>query len=164
MDCETKMNTNGRVRDNEPNVATSFAGLAHDVIELSELQGQLLVQDVKNTAQKTRTSLILGVIGACALLGAVPVLLAAIGELIVEWTGWPQSAGMAIAALIGIICSAILMAAAWNRLKAGLSSLQRSRDEFNRNVAWIKTSLRSQPSRTADVKRSGTAGPPPYPR
>jgi hypothetical protein len=164
MDCETKMNTNGRVRDDEPNVATSFAGLAHDVIELSELQAQLLVHDVKNTAQKTRTSLILGVIGVCVLLGSVPVLLVTIGELIVELSGWSRSAGMAIATLIGIIVSGLLLAAAWNRLSVGLSSMQRSRDEFNRNIKWIKTSLRSQPAPASELKRPATSAAPPYPR
>src|SRR3954452_24132922 len=78
LDCETKMNTNGRFRDEEPNVATSFSGLAHDVIELSELQGQLFVHDVKSTGQKTRTSIVLGVIGAYVLLGTMPVLLFAL--------------------------------------------------------------------------------------
>src|SRR6266480_4666371 len=124
------MNTNGRVRDEEPSVATSFSGLAHDVIELGELQVQLFGHDVKSTAKKTRTSLVLGVVAACVLLGAVPVLLIAIGEFIAEQSGWPQSAGLAIAAVIGIVTSGALLAAAWNRLSAGLSSMQRSRDEF----------------------------------
>ena len=107
LDCETEMSTtNGRVRDEEPNVATSFAGLAHDVIELGELQTQLFVHDVKSTTQKTRTSFLLGVVGACVLLGSVPVLLFALGELIAERTGWPLSAGLAIAAVIGIAASA----------------------------------------------------------
>src|SRR5882757_7769931 len=48
------------------------------VIELGELQVQLFGHDVKSTAKKTRTSLVLGVVAACVLLGAVPVLLMAI--------------------------------------------------------------------------------------
>lgn len=164
MDCETKMNTNGRVREEEPNVATSFSGLAHDVIELSELQAQLLVHDVKSTTRKTRTSLILGVVGACVLLGSVPVLLIALGELIAEQTGWPRSGGLAIAAVVGIGISAGILAAARNRLNVGLSSLQRSREELNRNIAWIKSSLRSQSSPKSALKRTSKAGAPPYPR
>src|SRR3954468_1277967 len=140
------MNTNGRFRDEEPNVATSFSGLAHDVIELSELQAQLFAHDVKSTGQKTRTALVLSVVGLCVLLGAVPVLLIALGQFIAEQTGWPQSAGLAIAAVIGIVASAILMVVAKNRLSAGLNSMQQSRDELSRNIDWIKASLRSQPS------------------
>jgi len=163
LDCETKMNSNGRVRDDEPNVATSFSGLAHDVIELSELQAQLFAHDVKCTTQKTRTSLLLSVVGACVLLGSVPVLLFALGELITEQTGWPLSAGLAIGAVVGIAISAGLMLAAWNRLSSGLSSLQRSRDEFSRNIAWIKSSLRSQPTKP-ETRRTTRADAPTNPR
>jgi uncharacterized membrane protein YciS (DUF1049 family) len=154
LDCEAKMNTNGRVREEEPNVATSFSGLAHDVIELGELQAQLFAHDVKSTTQKTRTSLILAVVGVCVLLGAIPVLLFALGELISEQTGWPLSAGLAIAAVVGIAISAAILAVAWNRLNVGLSSMQRSRDEFSRNVAWVKSSLRSQTSGKANPRQT----------
>ncbi len=67
------MITNGRAHAKEPNVATSFSELAHDVIELTELQAQLMVLDVKNATQKTRTSVILGVTAFCMLLGSIPV-------------------------------------------------------------------------------------------
>jgi hypothetical protein len=157
------MNTNGRIRDEEPNVATSFSGLAHDVIELSELQAQLFVHDLKSTAQKTRTSLVLSVVGLCVLLGTVPVLLIALGQFIAEQTGWPQSAGLAIAAVIGIVASAILMAVAKNRLSAGLNSMQQSRDELSRNIDWIKASLRSQPAKPT-LRRTTRADVPPNPR
>ena len=158
------MNTNGRVRDDEPSVATSFSGLAHDVIELGELQAQLFVHDVKSTGQKTRTSLLLGVIGACVLLGSVPVLLLALGQLIAEQTGWPLSGGFAIAAIVGIAASAAFLAVAWNRLSVGLNSMQRSRDELNRNIAWIKSSLRSQSSSKPDPKWSSKTDLPTNPR
>lgn len=158
------MSTNGRVRDEEPNVATSFSGLAHDVIELGELQAQLFVHDVKSATQKTRTSLLLGVVGACVLLGSGPVLLFALGELIIEQFGWTQSAGFAVSAVVGIGVSAGIMAAAWNRLSAGLSSMQRSRDELNRNIAWIKASLRSRPITKVEPYRTSKAGIPPNPR
>jgi hypothetical protein len=157
------MNTNGRIRDEEPNVAASFSGLAHDIIELSELQAQLFVHDVKSTGQKTRTALVLSVVGLCVLLGTIPVLLIALGQFIAEQTGWPQSAGLAIGAVLGIVASAVLLAVARNRLSAGVNSLQQSRDEFNRNIAWIKASLRSQPT-NPNVQRTTRADVPPRPR
>jgi hypothetical protein len=158
------MSTNGRIRDEEPNVATSFSGLAHDVIELGELQTQLFVHDVKGTVQKTRTSVLLGVVGTCVLLGSVPVVLIALAELLVEQFGWTRSAGFAVAAMVGIAASAGILAAAWNRLSTGLNSMQRSRDELSRNIAWIKSSLRSQPSPNPDLRRTYKADAPPNPR
>jgi Putative Actinobacterial Holin-X, holin superfamily III len=158
------MNTNGRPRTEEPNVATSFSELAHDVIELGELQAQLFANDVKSTTQKTRVSLLLSVVGVCVLLGSVPVVLFAFGELIAELTGWPLSAGLAIAAVVGIAASAGFLAAAWSRLNDGLSSLQRSRDELNRNIAWIKSSLRSRAVTKSDRKPTNSADNPLNPR
>ena len=40
LDGETKMNTTVEHETKEPNVAASFSDLTHDVIELTELQGQ----------------------------------------------------------------------------------------------------------------------------
>src|SRR5689334_17672342 len=106
MDCETEMNTNGRVHSKQPDVATSFSDLAHDVIELGELQAQLLAIDIKSTAKKTTMSGVLAGAGLCVLLGSVPVVLLALGYLIAELLDWPVSAGLGIAALIGIALSA----------------------------------------------------------
>jgi hypothetical protein len=164
MDCETKMSTNGRVRDEEPNVATSFSGLAHDVIELGELQAQLFVHDVKSTTQQTRTSLLLEAVGVCLLLGSVPVVLFALAELFVEQFGWSRSAGFAVAAVIGVLASAGTLAASWNKLSVGLNSTQRSRDEFNRNLAWNKSSLRSQSAPKPGARGTGTTDAPSHPR
>lgn len=158
------MSTNGRVRDEEPNVATSFSGLAHDVIELGELQAQLFAHDVKSTTQQTRTSLLLAAVGTCLLLGSVPVVLFALAELFVERFEWSRSAGFAAAALVGVLASAGTLAAAWNKLSVGLNSMQRSRDEFNRNLASIKSSLRSQSAPRSDMKRTGTPDAPSHPR
>ncbi len=63
------MNTNGRVRSEEPNVAASFAGLSHDVIELAELQAELFALEVKDTSQSARTALVLSAAGIIVQLG-----------------------------------------------------------------------------------------------
>jgi hypothetical protein len=159
------MNTNGRVRPKDPNVATSFSGLAHDVIEMGELQAKLFALDVKCTAQRTRTSLLLSVIGICLLLGSVPVALFAVAEVFHEQLGWSQAAGFAAAALIGIAISAGLLATALSRFNSGMVSIERSRDELNRNIAWIKSSLRNQqPAVGCEPESSRAAGAPPNPR
>jgi hypothetical protein len=143
---ETEMNTNGRARVTQPDVATSFSELAHDVIELGELQAQLFAIDVKSTVKKTGSSVLLSVVGLCVLLGTVPVILFALGYLIHELLDWPVSAGLGIAAVIGIVISAGILLLAWNRLSAGLNSMQRSSEELRRNIAWIKSTLKSRRS------------------
>ena len=138
------MNGNGRLHTKMPDVAGNFAELAHDVIELSELQSQLLMLDLKKSSQRMRTCLILGITGICLLLGTIPVVLLALAQLLAEQLGWSQAAGLAVAALVGLGLAAIVVGAAWAIFRSGLISLERSRNELNRNIAWIKSTLRSR--------------------
>jgi hypothetical protein len=138
------MNTDGRVKTERPNVATSFSELTHDAIELAELQAQLLALDIKETSQSTKTSLILAIVGSCLLLGTIPIALIAMAELLIEQLDWSHSASYGVATLVGILVSAGILATAFARFRSGISSMKRSREELSRNIAWIKTSLRSR--------------------
>jgi uncharacterized membrane protein YqjE len=138
------MNTNGRSRNDEPGVAPSVSELTHDVIELAELQAQLFALDVKNTSAKTKTSLLLAVVGVCVLLGSIPVALFALAELLHEQLEWSAAASFGVATLVGVLVSACILAAAWVKFKTGLDTLRRSREELSRNIAWVKSSLRSR--------------------
>jgi uncharacterized membrane protein YqjE len=144
MDGETQMNTNGNHRGAEPNVAASFSELTHDVIELAELQGKLFALDIKNTSQKARTGLVLGLVGVSLLLGSIPVALFALAELMIRQFDWTRDAGYGLATLIGVLLSGGILAAAWASFRTGISTLERSRDELKRNITWIKSSLRTR--------------------
>jgi putative superfamily III holin-X len=154
MDCEKTMNTNGRARAEQPNVATSFSELTHDAIELAELQAQLFALDVKETTQSTKTSLILTIVGSCLLLASLPVALIALAELLVEQLEWSRSAGYGVATLVGIVVSAGILATAYARFRSGLGTLKRSREELRRNIDWIKSSLRSRATSSPTVKNN----------
>jgi len=156
------MNTNGRIPTDEPNVVTSFSGLAHDVIEMAELQAQLLSLDVNSTGRNARGAFVLTVVGASFLLSSISVGLFAVAQFLVENLGWSQSAGDFVAALIGIAAGGAVLAGAWYRWQSGLSSLTRSRDELSRNIAWVKSSLRRQAVPPHVAERGG--GAPPNPR
>jgi len=156
------MSTNGRVRPEDPNVATSFSGLAHDAIELAELQAQLLSLDVKSTSRNARGAFVLTVVGASFLLSSISVGLFALAEVLVEKLSWSHSAADIVAALIGIVLGGAVLVVAWRLWLSGIGSLKRSRDELTRNIAWIKSSLRKRADTTTDMERS-MAGTPPNP-
>ena len=139
---QAEVNSNGKAKPAEPNVAASFSGLAHDAIELAELQARLLKLDVQSAARNGGMSIALAVVGICLLLGCVPVALVALGEVFVAQWGWSRAAAFGAAAAIGLALSAGAAAAAWIRVRTALASLQRSRDELNRNIAWIKSNLK----------------------
>jgi hypothetical protein len=63
---------------------------------------------------------------------------------------------LGLAALVGLALAAIAAGAAWALLKSGLISLERSRQELSRNIAWLKSTLRSRgeassPQRTTRI-------------
>jgi hypothetical protein len=130
-------------------VASSFSELTHNAIELAELQAQLFSLDVKETSQSAGISIALVVGSVCVLLGTVPVALIAIAQVFVEKLQWSQSAGYGMAALIGTIASAGVGAAAYTRFSSGIATMKRSREEFNRNIAWLKSNLRNRSQASA---------------
>lgn len=148
---QAEVNTNGTTKRATPNVRESFSGLAHDAIELAELQARLLKLDAQAAARNGGTSLALAVVGACLLLGCVPVALVALGELFVDQFAWSRAAGYAAAAGVGLVFSGGAGFAAWQRIRTAAHALQRSREELNRNIAWIKSNLkRDKAPRYAD--------------
>ena len=150
------MNTNGhatkqpeeRTTRGESGAGASFSSLAHDTIELAELQAQLLVLDVKTATLEARTSLVLLVVAACLLLGCIPVALFALAELSVAQFEWSRPAAFTVAAIVGLALSGAAVATAWSRLQIGLQSLKRSREELQRNLTWIKSNLKRTKTHT----------------
>jgi hypothetical protein len=92
-----------------------------------------------------RTGVVLLVIGLCLLFGCIPVIWLAVAESLVEYAGWSRTASLAVACLIALLSAGTFALIAWQRLKSVLNAFDRSREEFNRNLAWIKSSLRQQP-------------------
>jgi hypothetical protein len=138
------MNTNGRHRTTTPNVAASVSELTSNVIELTELQSQLLMLDLQKSTQKAKACVIMAVVAACLLLASIPVALIALGYLLHEQLQWSVAGSMGIAALVGFVLCGVVGGIAYTYVKQGLVTLERSRDELRRNIAWIKTTLRTQ--------------------
>lgn len=148
------MNTNGRAHNTEPNVVTSFSELAHDAIELAELQTQLFALDVKDTSRGARTGLCLAAAGFTVLLGSFPVALVALAVVLIEHRGWSHAGGFGMATLVGVVVAAALLTAAWRTLRTSVVTLHRSGEELNRNITWLKSNLRNRSQSNPTEKAS----------
>ena len=153
---ETKMNRNGDSNNVEPNVGRSFSGLAHDVVELSELQARLLLMDLRASSARLRTTAVIAVVGTTVLLGCVPVALLALAEVLVEQATWSRSLALGVSTLIGLAISGILFAVVWMKIRNGLSTFDRSRHEFAQNVGWMKSALRGHPAPPSPTPTNGS--------
>jgi hypothetical protein len=134
--------SNGAPSTDDPRMGRNVAGLLHDVVELSELQGKLLVHDVRSMSGNVRTALVLALVGAALLLGSLPVALTALAELLVQQAAWSRPAAYGAATAIGAVASVLLLGGAWWRIRRGLAELDRSREELASNVAWLKSMLK----------------------
>ncbi len=135
---------NGRYPGKTPNVAASVGDLTHDVIELSELQVQLASLDAKQSIANLKTCVVMAVIGAAMLLGTIPVALLAIAAVFVERLEWPYDASIGVATGIGLLLAGTGLAVAYSYVKSGLLSFERSRNELQRNIAWLKSTLKTR--------------------
>jgi hypothetical protein len=148
------MTGNGRHNGKIPNVAASVSDLTHDVIELSELQVQLVALDAKYSMQKARSCLVMAVIGAAMLLGTIPVALITIAAVLVETLEWSYAASAGVATLVGLVITGIVLGIAYSYIKSGLVSFDRSTEELRRNVAWLKSTLRTRGHAEKSARRA----------
>ncbi len=141
------MNLDGgkRVRINSPladGVIGNIAELGGDIAGLAELQAQLAVADLKEATGRAIVPATLLGAGVALLLAALPVALIGASELLADalalsHRGW---AYLIVSAVVAILTVALVLIGL-PRLLRSFESLNHSRDELSRNVAWIKTVL-----------------------
>lgn len=119
----------------------NIAGFGHDIVVLTELQLQLLRVDLRESAGKTLVPTGLVVFAGMLAIGCFPVALIAMSYLLIGW-GLPFAGAFGLSALIGLIVAGIVMYIGVRRFQHSLDALQRSREEFSRNLNWIKNVLK----------------------
>jgi hypothetical protein len=134
----------GRVRINSPfveGVVGNLAEFGHDVATLAELQAELALIDLKETTGRAALPAV-AVAGAAALgLGAVPIVLFGVAELITLFGGVPLGWSLLIVSGVTLAVAVVVGVLAGRRLARSFASFRRSREELARNISWVKTVL-----------------------
>jgi uncharacterized membrane protein YqjE len=125
--------------------------VARDLISLTELQAELFQVDAKEAAARLVAPIILLVMAGVVALGTIPVLLLLIASALAA-AGLSYWLSLLIAVLIGLGAAAGAGWAGWKNLRASLDVFQRSREEFNRNVQWLKHTLSRRNTERADAE------------
>lgn len=124
-------------------LAHSFGECARDIVNLTELQGQLLLVDLKQNAGALGLPLTIVALGVALLLACWPVLLMALAYALVEGAGWSHWLSFLVAGLVGLVVGGALAAGGLAFLRSAMPGLERSRQEFRDNVQWLKETLSS---------------------
>lgn len=122
-------------------VLTNLGEVGGDVASLAELQAKLTLIDAKEAAGRATLPTAVLAASAGVLLATVPVLLIGLAFVLAAAMGISQGAALLI---VGAVVAAIAGVVAFLSLREFLHSFEsfrRSREEFARNVSWIKTVL-----------------------
>lgn len=154
MDRETTVN--GRDDHGSPSqaLAQSAAGITHDLLTIAELQTRLLVADLRRLAQAALWGLAAWVAAVALLFALVPTALAGAGLLLAAALDQSPGVGLLWVALGATIVLAILIVVGWWQFRRQLESLQRSRQELDKNLALVKRILSNYAHRPQDAAGS----------
>ena len=115
--------------------------LGSSVVTLTTLQVSLAAEDFRESASRTRPAMIAAAVLVPMGTGSATVGLFGLAYWMAADLGIPLGRSLLLVAAGGIVLSSTLAAFVIQRLRAGLSSFRRSREELDRNIAWLRTVL-----------------------
>lgn len=139
---EAKMNNESQTSFPPNDVVRNVSDLAHDIVELSELQAALLKVDLGEWSRQLIVPLIFVCGSVIAVLGSFPLLLAALAFAFVDFAGWSLAVAFLTSGLIALVLGGAGVAMGWWKLRHSITVFRRSQEEFNHNVRWLKQVLK----------------------
>lgn len=119
----------------------NVAILAQDAVRLADLQLQLLTLDITEFWQRARFGIAFCIVGAVVMLGAVPVLLLSLAELLTSRTDLSLASSQGLVAVAALILAAGVLWMSLKQLTHAGRSLQRSQEELRANMTWLRSVL-----------------------
>ena len=122
-------------------VISSIGELGGDIASLAELQARLTLVDAREAASRATWPTVVLVASAAALVSAVPVLLIGLAFVLANAFGINQGAALLIVGGVVATVAATIAFLSLRKFLHSFESFRRSREEFVRNVNWVKTVL-----------------------
>jgi hypothetical protein len=143
---ETTMNANNGSTPTPPNgVAQGMGDLTHDIVSLAELQFELVRNDYRAGMKGLLAPVVLLLVAGVMALGTVPIALLLLAEILIQVGGLSRASAFSIAAAGGFISATALGVVGWSQLRGIGRVFRRSREEWIRNLNWIKLALKGSP-------------------
>ena len=121
---------------------SSTRGLAHDALELAELQVRLFAADGQQCVQKSFPPLLVMMVGFVLALSGFPFALLSAMYALIEYAEFAAWLAALCSAAIGIVVGGLLAAVGFVWLRPQLSILVHSFSDLKDNLDWLKTALR----------------------
>ena len=125
-------------------VAKDMGELTHDIMSLAELQFELLRIDCREGLKRMLVPVAMLLVAGIVAVGTVPIALILLAEVLTQAVGLSRAAAFLIAAMSGVIVALAIGVVGWSYLRGVVRVFERSREEFTRNMTWIKHALTRQ--------------------
>jgi hypothetical protein len=122
-------------------VLGGIGGLGNNVTTLATLQARLAAADLRASAQRGLPGLIASIVAIDLTLASTTVALMGVGHWLADQGALSLSHALLIAGASGIVLSVVLLLIAWYQLRNSFTTFRRSREELERNIAWLGTIL-----------------------
>jgi hypothetical protein len=140
---ETTMNRrNGSATSAANVVAKGMGELTHDIVSLAELQLELFRIDCRKGLKRILSPVALLLVAGIVAVGTVSIALMLVAEFLTQTAGLSRAAAFSIAAMSGFIAAVAIGVVGWSYLRGVVGVFERSREEFTRNMTWIKHALK----------------------
>lgn len=122
-------------------VVSNVAGFADDLLSLAELQARLAAIEAKQNVRAVTAGSVILITGGAIALAALPIVLVGIAELLVSFAGMDRGFALIAVAVAAFVVAGICVAVAVARLRGSDVGFPLSREEFTRNLNWVRTVL-----------------------
>jgi hypothetical protein len=142
MAGEKIMNGAASTSRSQPNgLMEEIGSFGADLASLAVLQGRLAACEAREAAKEARIAvLLLAISGMVFTSGLVAIFLGA-ASLLAARFGIEPGTAMVLSGLAGLLITAAIVFFSARSLLAMTSLFQRSHEELERNLAWIRTTL-----------------------
>jgi hypothetical protein len=147
MDDQTTLNGSPRRERSRHAMAQNLAGIAHDLLTISDLQMRLFADDLRALRNRVLRALAIWLIAYGLLVAALPTALIGGGFWLADMTHLSSAAGLLVISFGALLLVAGLFVVGWWQITRQRSELQRSRNELHNNWVAIRQLLSSYAGR-----------------
>jgi hypothetical protein len=124
-----------------PDVVSSVAEFGENLLALAELQARLAAIELRQNVEAAKVGGSVVLAGAVLAVASLPLLLAGIAELLVSEVGMRRGYALLSVAVVALAIAGACITIAALRVRRGAVGFPLTREEFARNLNWVRTVL-----------------------
>jgi uncharacterized membrane protein YqjE len=122
-------------------VVSNVTEFGENLLTLGELQARLAVIELNQNVEAAKVGVLVALAGAALALASLPVVLAGVAELLVSELGMKRGYALLSVAVVALAIAGPCIAIAGSHLRRTAVGFPLTREEFTRNLNWVRTVL-----------------------